>query len=63
MVVYAKQTRKIKAADYLLTSIFNQNYTNFKVVIVYDHTDQESLKNLKQAIIYSKTSKIDLIVN
>lgn len=35
-VAYATKTRKQYAPEYFLTSVLNQNYSNYKIAIVLD---------------------------
>jgi hypothetical protein len=41
IVAYALNTKKMYASDYFLTSISNQNYSNYRVVVVLDDRGEE----------------------
>lgn len=47
----------------MLTSLLNQNYSNFKTVIVFDDHKDAGLAAWKEAIHYSKLSGVELVVN
>lgn len=63
IVVYATETKKKYASQYFLTSLFNQNYSNFKAVLVYDDVEVQSLSQWKSSAYYANSSKFQLTVN
>jgi hypothetical protein len=62
-VVYATRSSKPYASEYHLTSLFNQNYSNYRVVITYDDSDEEGLEELNTTLSYFNLSKLFLIAN
>lgn len=50
MVVYAKHSKKEYAAEYLLTSIFNQVYSKFHVVYIADELNDDERETLDKLI-------------
>ena len=63
VVVYFQYTKKAYIYQYLLTSIFNQNYSNFKVVIAFDNSDTTQLQKLNETLYYYNGSKVEVVVN
>ena len=52
--------QKLNWIDQTLKSIYDQTYKNYEILIVYDDTSKDELKNLKSKI---KDKKIKLYIN
>jgi teichuronic acid biosynthesis glycosyltransferase TuaG len=53
--------RKKKFINYSLNSIFNQTYSNYEIILIYDDEDKSDLKHLTEQ--YSSNKKIKFIIN
>lgn len=40
IIAYALKTKKLYASDYFLTSIQNQKYSNYKVIVVLEDPEE-----------------------